>query len=120
MDACNAAGRIKLKKVCVIASLISNLGILCLFKYTNFILENLDAILSHLGIGMIDNRLDLLLPVGISFYTFQALSYSIDVYRGEVEAERNVLKYALFVSFFHNLLPGPLNVRPVCSARFQI
>lgn len=96
------------KKLWMAGSLISNLGILCLFKYANFFLDNLSRITAQLGIGVIERRVDLLLPVGISFYTFQALSYTIDVYRGDIKAEKNILKYALFVSFFPQLVAGPI------------
>lgn len=96
------------KKLVVAASLISNLGILAIFKYANFVLRTLSIIAEHLGFGTIDRRLDLLLPVGISFYTFQALSYTIDVYKGSIKAEKNILRYALFVSFFPQLVAGPI------------
>lgn len=92
-----------LKKSVVALSLCSNLGILFLFKYAGFFLSNVNHILSALGISVITRKIDLLLPVGISFYTFQALSYTIDVYRGDLPAEKNILKYALFVSFFRSL-----------------
>lgn len=108
IEVCNTAGKLKLKKACVSISLISNLGILCLFKYANFFLDNINAIISGFGFNIIDRKLDLLLPVGISFYTFQALSYSIDVYRGQIKAEKNILKYALFVAFFPQLVAGPI------------
>ena len=84
------------------------MGILCVFKYANFFLANISRLTSAVGIGVIDRRLDLLLPVGISFYTFQALGYIIDVYRGEVKAEKSLLRYALFVSFFPQLVAGPI------------
>lgn len=96
------------KKLVVAASLLSNLAILGIFKYANFVLQTLSYITNGLGLGTIDRRLDLLLPVGISFYTFQALSYTLDVYKGNVEAERNILRYALFVSFFPQLVAGPI------------
>ena len=100
---------IEYKKALVVAfSLFSNLAILAIFKYADFALETLDFIINHLGVGGINRRLDLLLPVGISFYTFQALSYTIDVYRGTIQAERNILRYALFVSFFPQLVAGPI------------
>ena len=99
-------------KLCVAGSLISNLGILCLFKYGNFILANLTTFASTLCITVANRHLDLLLPVGISFYTFQALSYTIDVYRGDtddgIRTEKNIFKYALFVSFFPQLVAGPI------------
>ncbi len=96
------------KKWVVAGSLIINLGILAVFKYANFALESVDAIVSFFGHNAPGKRLDILLPVGISFYTFQALSYSIDVYRGTVPAEKNLLRYALFVSFFPQLVAGPI------------
>lgn len=96
------------KRLVVAASLISNLTILGIFKYANFILQTLNQITSHMGLGMIDKRIDLLLPVGISFYTFQALSYTLDVYKGNIKAEKNILNYALFVSFFPQLVAGPI------------
>lgn len=96
------------KELVVTASLVSNLAILGIFKYADFALHTLSRITNRLGLGTIDRRLDLLLPVGISFYTFQALSYTIDVYRGNIKAERNIVKYALFVSFFPQLVAGPI------------
>lgn len=98
----------KKKKIIVTFSLISNLGILAIFKYVNFVLDTISVVFSRLGINLIDRRIDLLLPVGISFYTFQALSYTIDVYRSNVKAEKNILNYALFVSFFPQLVAGPI------------
>lgn len=88
--------------------LIVNLGILAIFKYGNFTIESINTLLKALHITMINRRFDFLLPVGISFYTFQALGYSIDVYRGEIDAEKNLLRYALFVSFFPQLVAGPI------------
>ena len=96
------------RKLCVAGSFISNLLILCIFKYANFALDNLSMLAEYLGFSFIDRRLDLLLPVGISFYTFQALSYTMDVYRGEIKPEKNFLRYALFVSFFPQLVAGPI------------
>ncbi|MBR4909230.1 MAG: MBOAT family protein [Acidaminococcaceae bacterium] len=99
-------------KLCVAASLISNLGILFVFKYGNFLLTNMSSLLANFGITFANRHLDLLLPVGISFYTFQALGYTIDVYHGtsceSIKAEKNILKYALFVSFFPQLVAGPI------------
>ena len=89
-------------------SFILNLGILFIFKYSNFFLENLEQITSLFGAGLHPSRLDIVLPVGISFYIFQALGYTMDVYRGETKAEKNFLKYALFVSFFPQLVAGPI------------
>ncbi|MCR4909481.1 MAG: MBOAT family protein [Lachnospiraceae bacterium] len=98
------------KKLCVFVSFFLNLSVLGLFKYADFVLENLNHLsaILHLNITFLPDRLGLLLPVGISFYTFQALSYTMDVYRGRIRAERNFLRYALFVSFFPQLVAGPI------------
>ena len=92
------------KKIYLILSFIINLGILILFKYYSFIVENLNEFFKM----NIPETLNLLLPVGISFYTFQALSYSFDVYRKDIEPEKDFFKYALFVSFFPQLVAGPI------------
>lgn len=96
------------KSAVLVVGLLINLGILFVFKYGNFALGTLNAVLQRLHIGGIDGRFNLLLPVGISFYTFQALGYIIDVYRGDVRAEKNFVNYALFVSFFPQLVAGPI------------
>lgn len=96
------------KKGWVAASLVINLGILFLFKYYNFAAQNLTALMQHLGTDMAMPHFTLLLPVGISFYTFQALGYTIDVYRGQTPVERDFATYALFVSFFPQLVAGPI------------
>lgn len=96
------------KKIWVAGSLLSNLGILAVFKYADFFLVNLNKIFTWMGLEIVNRKVDLLLPVGISFYTFQALSYTLDVYHGTIKAEKNVLKYALFVSFFPQLVAGPI------------
>lgn len=88
-------------------SLLLNIGILIYFKYTNFLLEAINPLLECLHIGAV-SAFDIILPVGISFYTFQAIGYTIDVYRGKIEAEKNILKYALFISFFPQLVAGPI------------
>lgn len=92
----------------LIFGIVVNLGILAIFKYGNFVLNSLDVLLQRLHIDMLDVRLNLLLPVGISFYTFQALGYVIDVWRGDIKAEKNIVNYALFVSFFPQLVAGPI------------
>lgn len=85
-----------------------NLGILCLFKYFNFFVSNLQAILSPLGITLDSVTINLILPVGISFYTFQALSYSIDVYRDKIKPTRDIAPFFAFISFFPQLVAGPI------------
>lgn len=96
------------KKLFLTISLIINFGILFVFKYFNFINESIFALLEYLGIRWNVPNLNVLLPVGISFYTFQAVGYSIDVYRGTIKAENNFITYALFVSFFPQLVAGPI------------
>lgn len=96
------------KKWIVAGSFIINLGILFFFKYTNFLFGYLQLFFSHINIQLNLPTFDIILPVGISFYTFQALSYTMDVYRDEIYAEKNFLRYALFVSFFPQLVAGPI------------
>lgn len=100
-------GRSRIKWLLIFGITI-NLMILAVFKYGNFALESVDMLLRRMHIATIDSRLNLLLPVGISFYTFQALGYVIDVWRGEIKAEKSIVKYALFVSFFPQLVAGPI------------
>ena len=98
----------RLKKACLVGSLVLNLGILFLFKYYNFLASNIESVLDACGLAVALPDFGLLLPVGISFYTFQALGYSIDVYRGTTPVERHFATYALFVSFFPQLVAGPI------------
>lgn len=96
------------KKLCLMGSLVLNLAVLFLFKYFNFFALNIETALRSSGLGIDIPEFGLLLPVGISFYTFQALGYSIDVYRERQKAERHFPTYALFVSFFPQLVAGPI------------
>ncbi len=96
------------KKLCLVSGIIINLAILFLFKYFNFFASNIETFLQNSSLGIHLPKLDILLPVGISFYTFQALGYSIDVYRGTTKVERSFATYALFVSFFPQLVAGPI------------
>jgi alginate O-acetyltransferase complex protein AlgI len=89
-------------------SIISNFGMLGFFKYFNFFAENVAVALASLGISVSEPTLRILLPVGISFYTFQAMSYTIDVYRGELRPRRSLLDLAVFISFFPHLVAGPI------------
>ena len=98
----------KIKKAFLATSLVINLGILFYFKYFNFAIGLMNLLFSKIGISIHVPLFDILLPVGISFYIFQALGYLIDVYRGDVRAEKNLLRYALFVSFFPQLVAGPI------------
>ncbi|MBR0056239.1 MAG: MBOAT family protein [Kiritimatiellae bacterium] len=98
----------------------SNLGLLALFKYLDFAIASANAVLGPAGFHFAKPpALDFLLPVGISFYTFQALGYVIDVRRGAIAAERNFLRYALFVSFFPQLLAGPIGRTPNLLPQFR-
>lgn len=96
------------KKICLVSSLVLNLAILFLFKYYNFLSSNISMGLEACGLKIDIPEFGLILPVGISFYTFQALGYSIDVYRGTTKVERDFATYALFVSFFPQLVAGPI------------
>ena len=92
----------------LVLSLISNLGLLFFFKYANFFGASVQAALDQFNIFADIPAFGFLLPVGISFYTFQTLSYSIDVYRGHVQPERHLGRFALYVSFFPQLVAGPI------------
>lgn len=99
---------IKLSKTIVTVCIVFNLALLGVFKYTTFILDNINKIIRVTGKNGFDYIWNFALPVGISFYIFQALSYTVDVYRKDVQIEKNFLKYALFVSFFPQLVAGPI------------
>lgn len=96
------------KRLILIIGIVLNLLILFFFKYFNFAAENLAAMMSWVGVSMKVPEFKVLLPVGISFYIFQALGYMIDVYRGDIKPEKNFFTYALFVSFFPQLVAGPI------------
>jgi D-alanyl-lipoteichoic acid acyltransferase DltB (MBOAT superfamily) len=89
-------------------SVTSNFGMLGFFKYFNFFAENVAGALRVFGLTVSEPTLRILLPVGISFYTFQAMSYTIDVYKGELRARRSLLDLAVFISFFPHLVAGPI------------
>lgn len=96
------------RKFLLIVSLIVNLGMLGYFKYGNFILENFVSLLSGMGINYHPAAPSIILPVGISFYTFQSLSYIIDMYRRKEMPEKSLLDFSLYVTFFPHLVAGPL------------
>ena len=97
-----------LRRPYLLISLASNLGILFVFKYANFFLENASGMLAAIGGPASSFYINVVLPMGISFYTFQTLSYSIDVYKGRIPAEKHFGIFALFVSFFPQLVAGPI------------
>lgn len=107
------------KKLVVAASFVSNLSILVFFKYFAFLLGNLNHVLNIFHIASINNPFSFVLPVGISFYTFQALSYTVDVYRNDVEPTKNFVDYALFVSFFPQLVAGPIERSKALLSQIQ-
>lgn len=96
------------RKRLLIASLTINLGLLGTFKYFNFFVDSLADLARSLGVTLSWPTLHIILPVGISFYTFQTLSYTIDVYRGTCRAERNLLNFASYVALFPQLVAGPI------------
>jgi len=98
----------RFRRAWVTVSLVFNLGLLCTFKYFDFFTSSFRAALGSMGVELEPRTLGVLLPVGISFYTFQTLSYTIDVYRGRMAACRNPIDFALFVSFFTQLVAGPI------------
>jgi D-alanyl-lipoteichoic acid acyltransferase DltB (MBOAT superfamily) len=98
----------KRRRLLLGASVLTNLGILGFFKYANFFAENLAALGASAGVELSQPLLEILLPVGISFYTFQTLSYTIDVYRRRLEPTQDFLDFALFVAFFPQLVAGPI------------
>lgn len=98
----------KTKKMALAVGFVLNIGVLFFFKYFDFAIETVNLLLSGTGLSVPNPDFNILLPVGISFYIFQALSYIMDVYRKEITAEKNFLKYALFVSFFPQLVAGPI------------
>jgi D-alanyl-lipoteichoic acid acyltransferase DltB (MBOAT superfamily) len=109
------------RKALLWASLLVNLGLLGFFKYANFFLENVVAAFSFFGAPINPGLLEIVLPVGISFYTFQTLSYTIDVYRRRITPTRDVIAFAAYVSFFPQLVAGPIeraaHLLPQFSAR---
>jgi D-alanyl-lipoteichoic acid acyltransferase DltB (MBOAT superfamily) len=102
----NAAGR--RRKLFLVISLISNIGILCYFKYFNFLNESLTVLLNSFHVKNGIPNLSILLPIGLSFHTFQAMSYTIEVYRGQQKSERNFITYSLYVMFYPQLVAGPI------------
>ena len=96
------------RRLVMLMGLLVNLGILGFFKYYGFFGDLLTRAFGAVGVRLALPQYDVLLPVGISFYTFQALGYMLDVYRGEIRAERSLFRYALFVSFFPQLVAGPI------------
>jgi len=105
ISASSTTGR---RRLLLFASLGVNLGLLACFKYAGFLLDNFVWLLSRVGVAYQPPELDIVLPLGISFYTFQTLSYTISVYRDDMKPAKSFLDYALFVTFFPQLVAGPI------------
>jgi len=96
------------RKHLLIVSLIANIGMLGVFKYFNFVDQNLATLFNSLGLGYITSNLHIILPIGLSFHTFQSMSYTIEVYRGRQKAERHLGIYACYVLFYPQMVAGPI------------
>jgi len=103
----------------LVVSVVVNLGILGFFKYYNFFAQSLADLAHSVGLPLSTSTLNVILPVGISFYTFQTLSYTIDVYRGEVEPTSDLVSFAAFVAFFPQLVAGPIERARDLLPQFQ-
>ena len=99
------------RRAWMLVSVVANLGMLSYFKYGTFVLENFAALMAGMGIAYVPPGYDIVLPVGISFYTFATMSYTLDIYLRRAQPARNFLDYALFVTFFPHLVAGPI-MRP--------
>jgi alginate O-acetyltransferase complex protein AlgI len=96
------------RRAWLLVSVVSNLGMLAYFKYVNFFAETVTEIASRFGVSLTWVDLNVLLPIGISFYTFESLSYTIDVYRGLIPAQQSWYRFAFFVAYFPHLIAGPI------------
>ena len=99
---------LKIKKILLGISLLSNLGLLFIFKYFNFFVDSFNTILNSFGFEKNILLINIILPVGISFYTFQTMSYTIDVYNGKIKPSNNWLEFSTYVTFFPQLVAGPI------------
>jgi alginate O-acetyltransferase complex protein AlgI len=99
------------KRLLLVVSLIGNLGMLCFFKYGTFFLENFTSLVNLMGFNFNPAKPNIILPAGISFYTFTTLCYTIDMYKKESKPVKSLLDFSLFVTFFPHLVAGPI-VRP--------
>jgi D-alanyl-lipoteichoic acid acyltransferase DltB (MBOAT superfamily) len=106
-------------KIIAVSNIVINLFILCIFKYFNFFMENFEALFRSLGYQMDMITLDIILPVGISFYTFQALSYTIDVYRRKIQPTHDIIEFFAYISFFPQLVAGPIERATNLLPQFQ-
>ncbi len=107
-DARVVASARRRRNAILLASLVGNLGLLGYFKYTDFFVDVFTDIVHAAGVPFVAPHLEIILPIGVSFYTFQSLSYTIDVWRRRLTPERSFLRFALFVTFFPQLVAGPI------------
>ena len=112
-------GRRKMQKMVSAANIVLNLSILGVFKYFNFFVENIDALFGLMGIRLDWVTINIILPVGISFYTFQALSYTIDVYKRKLPATHDIIGFFAYISFFPQLVAGPIERATNLLPQFQ-
>lgn len=112
--------RVIVKKVLLLASITVNLGILGFFKYYNFFLDSFVSLSESVGFQVNLSFISVVLPVGISFYTFQTLSYSIDVYRGKLKPTKNIISFMSYVAFFPQLVAGPIERAVNLLPQFEI
>ncbi|PCJ55381.1 MAG: membrane-bound O-acyltransferase family protein [Planctomycetota bacterium] len=115
----NSANSTKNRKIFLMISIILNLGLLGVFKYFNFFIENFYKSFQLFGMSMEGGHLNIILPLGISFYTFQTLSYTIDVYRKKIKATEDPIEFLAFVSFFPQLVAGPIERAMNLLPQFQ-
>lgn len=112
-------GEGKIAKLLTISNITINLLILGVYKYYNFFADSLQSAFQTIGVDLHPVTLNLILPVGISFYTFQALSYTIDVYKGKIQATRDIISFFAFISFFPQLVAGPIERATNLLPQFQ-
>ena len=112
-------GRRKRQRMVSVANIVLNLGILGVFKYYNFFVENLNALFGMMGWHLDWVTMSIILPVGISFYTFQALSYTIDVYQKKLPATHDIVEFFAYISFFPQLVAGPIERATNLLPQFQ-
>jgi alginate O-acetyltransferase complex protein AlgI len=99
---------IQKKKLWMQLSILTNIGLLCYFKYFNFFIDSFIKLLNKIGVHADSYTLNIILPIGISFYTFHGISYVLDIYYGRIKAHKNIFDYSLFVSYFPLLVAGPI------------
>lgn len=108
------------RKCLLLVSIITNIGFLGFFKYCNFFIENLASLTNAMGLEVNLRTLSIILPVGISFYTFQTLAYTIDIYRNKIKPERSIIDYLTFISFFPQLVAGPIERSKNLLPQFKV